>query len=120
MRDFPADIAVRSEAIEPAFAHMIGRWFAQTQYMKKTWGPHSAAHVDAWQNFWWGMESLSKLMIACKGASHAGIATQNHHIDVKRMIEQELGIEFSFMDENVNFRRLVKFELTFPTEPVKS
>lgn len=120
MRDFPDEIAVKSEEIEPAFAHMIGRWYAQTQYMKKTWGPRSAAHVDAWQNFWWGMESLSRLMIACQGATHAGIATQNHHLAVKKMIEKELCIEFSFMDKDVNFRHLVGFALEFPTEPVKS
>lgn len=115
MRDLPESLKIHSEEIEPSFCRLIGKWYAQTEYMKKTYGNHSAAYVDAMQNWWWGMRSLSRLMVACPGATHAAIALSNHMQDIKRMIEQELQIKFSFMDgDNLNFRSLVPFELEFP------
>jgi hypothetical protein len=115
MRDLPKDLQFTSEALEPAFTHMIGKWYAQSQWMKKTYGLHSAAYVDSMQNWWWGMRAMSRLMIACPDATHAAVALSNHMQDIKKMIEKELDIEFSFLDGyNLNFRGLVKFDLEFP------
>lgn len=115
MRELPEDLKFHSEALEPTICHLIGKWYAQSQWMKQTYGPHSAAYVDSMEHWWWGMRSLSSLMIACKDATHASIVLSNHMQDVKRMIEKELDIEFSFLDgDNLNFRSLVKFDLEFP------
>lgn len=115
MCDLPKELQFYSEALEPTFAHLIGKWYAQSQWMKKTYGPHSAAYVDSMQSWWWGMRAISRLLIACPGAIHASVALSNHMQDIKRMIEKELDIEFSFLDgDNLNFRGLVKFELEFP------
>jgi hypothetical protein len=114
MRGLPKDLQIRSEELEPTICHLIGKWYAQSQWMKKTYGPHSAAYVDSLNNWWYGMESLSRLMITCRDATHASLGVSNHMQRVKRMIEEELGIKFSFMDKNLNFRQLVTFELEFP------
>ena len=111
MRELPDELKIPSEAIEPTFAHMIGKWYAQTVYMKTKYGPHSMAYVDSMQNWWWGMESIARLLIACQGAVHAQVVIGNYRRDVKSMIEKELDIKFSFLDKDVNFRGLVKFEL---------
>lgn len=115
MRDLPQELQFRSESLEPTFCHLIGKWFAQSQYMKETYGPHSAAYVDALQNWWWGMQKLSGLLIVCPGAVHAQVALSNEMQAVKQAIERELGIKFSFTDgDSLNFRSLVPFELEFP------
>ncbi len=114
MRELPKELQISSESLEPTFVHLIGKWYAQSEYMKTTYGSHSAAYVDALQNWWWGMESLSKLLIACQGAIHAHVVLSNEMQAVKRMIEQEIEIKFSFLDKNLNFRQLVSFELEFP------
>lgn len=115
MRDLPEDLKFHSEALEPFFVHMIGKWFAQSQYMKKTYGPHSAAYVDSLQSWWWGMRKLSSLLIVCPNATHCQVAHGNELQAVKRAIEDELGIKFSFQDgDSLNFRGLVPFDLEFP------
>lgn len=100
--------------------HLIGMWYCRTKYNKETWGPHSAAYVDSMQEWWWGMESLSRLLVVCPGATHAQVAFGNAMQDVKQMIQEELGIKFSFTDKNLDFRGLVPFELEFRefNEPV--
>lgn len=115
MRNLPEDLKFRSENLEPFFVHTIGKWFAQSQYMKKTYGPHSAAYVDSLENWWWGMRALSRIMIACPDATHCQVAHSNEMQLVKSAIEKELDIEFSFTDgDSVNFRGLVPFDLEFP------
>lgn len=115
MRDLPEELRVQSEALEPTFCHLIGKWFAQSQYMKETYGPHSAAYVDSLQNWWWGMRALSRVMIACPNACHAQVALSNEMQAIKQAIEGELDIKFSFTDgDSLNFRGLVKFHLEFP------
>lgn len=116
MRTLPDHLLFRSEQLEPMFVHCVGRWFAQSQYMKETYGPHSAAYVDSLQEWWWGMEKLSSLLIVCQGAVHAQVAHGNEMQAVKAAIERELGIKFSFTDKQLNFRALVPFDLTFPQE----
>jgi len=113
MNELPESLKIKSEALEPAFQHLIGHWYAQCEHMKKTYGKDSYAYVDAMQNWWWGMRKISSLLVACPGqAQHAQIAISNHMQDIKRMIERELDIEFSFMDgDDLNFRNLVKIPL---------
>ena len=54
-------------------------------------------------------------MIACPGACHAQVALSNEMQAIKRAIEGELDIKFSFTDgDSLNFRGLVKFQLEFP------
>jgi hypothetical protein len=115
MRDLPEELKFHSEPLEPTFTHLIGKWFAQSQYMKETYGAHSAAYVDSLQNWWWGMRALSRVLIACQGATHCQVAHSNEMQAVKRVIERELDIKFSFTDgDSLNFRALVPFELEFP------
>jgi hypothetical protein len=115
MRELPRELQIHSEALEPTFAHLIGKWYAQTQWNKQTYGPHSAAYVDSMQNWWWGMRALSRVMIACPGATHACVALSNEMQMVKGIIERELGIKFSFLDgDTLDFRSLVTFDLEFP------
>lgn len=116
MKDYPQQLQFHSEALEPTFQHLIGKWYARSQHMKQTQGAQSAAYVDSLEEWWWGMKSLSRLMIVCPEATHATIALQNHMHEIKRLIEHEIGIEISFMESDTNapsFRNRVKFDLVF-------
>jgi hypothetical protein len=114
MNDLPEHLRIKSEALEPVMQHLLGHWFAQCQHFKTTEGPRSAAYVDAMQNWWWGMQKMNSLLVACQGTTHATIAWSNYMRSVKAMIEAELQIKFSFMDgDDLNFRALVPFELEF-------
>ena len=105
---FPEHLRVRSEQIEPAMAQIMGKWFAQCEHMKQTHGARSLEHVMAVQNWWDGLCAMGRLLGTCSGATHAQMAVTNHMRDSKRFIEQELGIQFSLMEEKVYFRSLVK------------
>ena len=115
MKDYPPNLEFHSERLEPTITYLIGMWYCRSKYNKDKWGHHSAAYVDSMQEWWWGMRKLSSVLVVCPGVTHANVAFSNTMQEVKRMIQSELDITFSFQDgDELNFRSLVKFNLEFP------
>lgn len=81
---------IRSEAIEPTAAHIIGRLFAQSQEAKAV---DEFAYRDALANLWWAACALNSLGVACRGATHFSIASANEMRRVAQFVRAEIGID---------------------------
>ncbi len=107
--DVPNEIKITSEMIEPAFQSMIGRWFAQAEYMRETYGQASMEHADALENLWHGLNALSTVAGLCIDTKHASMVLVNHTRQVGNYIEGQLGFHPSAADRGeFPFRRLTE------------
>ncbi len=89
--DVPDEIKITSEMLEPVFAQMIGRWWAQAEYMKTLYGKGSFEYADSLESLWYGLEECTNLASAALDAPHAVISMMNHQRMVDNYIEKELG-----------------------------
>lgn len=81
---------IRSEAIEPTAAHIIGRLFMQSQEAKTR---NDGSYEGALMNLWWAACALNSLAVACNGATHFSIAAGNEMGRVAQFVRAEIGID---------------------------
>ncbi len=117
---YPEELRIASEEIEPAMERMIGKWFAQSEYIRKKYGPHSFQFVDILDRWWFGMQALSRLTIATRDTVHAGLFVSNNSQVIAAYIKEHLGFnpitvraELGLSKDLPPFRSLVKFEVDF-------
>jgi hypothetical protein len=94
---FPA----ASEAIEPAFQHMVG--VMGMRYMKAVEVGDKSLMVDAAISFWGIIELINLQTIFLSTPTHASIAIGNMMRDVSRMIKADLGIDLICGDTEKKF-----------------
>ena len=102
--DVPDHLKITSERIEPVFGYVLGRWYAQSEYMEKTYGRDSLEYIDALENLWHGIRCLSNLSSLCIDTHHASIAASNHTGQIATYIEAKLGFNPLSVDEDQPFR----------------
>lgn len=94
---------IPSEAIEPAFASMIGVMFARYIAIKETGGDV----VEAAQDFWAVTECINLLTILLSSCHHASIAIGNEQGKIASMIKEDIGV-----DPICDYKRLKMVEFT--------
>ena len=86
-----------SEALEPAAAHFIGVQVARCEALYNIW-KESDDDYFKWLKFesaivslWYGVEALTKLMIASTGATHFSVAIGNESRRINKYIKERTG-----------------------------
>jgi hypothetical protein len=83
----PDHLRIRSEDVEPAMAHIIGKLHAQCEHARGD----KHLFFDRLQNFWFVICDINNLSSSLD-TPHFSIAASNHLQQVSRYIEKELGI----------------------------
>lgn len=102
-------VKFNSEELEPFAARLIGKWFNRCQKALKVRDDivakckaekrpltfyESLDTEKFWSecsNMWFGLKGLTKVSIACKGATHFQIALSNEQSKISNYIEKYLG-----------------------------
>lgn len=90
-KQFPAI----SEAIEPAYAHMLGVMGMRYLAAKKEYEESGdlCILIDVAINLWGIIETINLQTILLQTCTHASIAIMNHSQKVARMLEDDLGVK---------------------------
>lgn len=108
-RDVPDKLKIASERIEPTLAYIMGRWWAQAEHMRETYGQGSQEHADALETLWYGLERMSSLVGLCIDTHHAAVAIGNHIRETHKVVEALIGYAPPFdTDKCEAFRRVAQ------------
>lgn len=81
-----------SEAIEPTFAYLTGRWFNQVEKARQEHGDNDLHVIRECENFWSGMRGLQHVLWACRdNVCHTDVAHNNNMRKVADYIREVSG-----------------------------